>query len=160
MKSVSGWLSVLLLGMYWLFRIAVTISSQYGDGLGGFIVFDKTVEIALLFVSLVCFALILRRIIWGAVIYILMYGMYFGNYLVSTFIPAITNGNDMDMIVLQNSFIAIIGIALGIFALLTNLFEKTKTKHFSGDKTDWFMNNSKYDRNYDERADKNEYKTL
>ena len=162
MKSLSSWLSIMFLGLFWVFRIAVTLAAQYGSDLGGFIVFNNTVEILLLFLSLLCFVLIARRIIWGAAIYVIGYGWYFGQYIFTSFIPALVNGNGepIDMVVLQNSAVAIIGLILGIFVLLNIAYEKTKLKHFSDNKTDWYFNNDKYERKMDERADKNQYRTL
>ena len=65
MKNVTSWLLVFFMGMFWMFRIAVTLSAQFGDDFGGFIVFDNTYEIVLLFLTLLCFMLIMKRVILG-----------------------------------------------------------------------------------------------
>ena len=161
MKSLSSWLITMFLAMFWVFRIAVTLSAQYGSDFGGFIVFNNTFEIVLLFVSLLCFVLIVKRQIWGAVIYLIGYGLYFGNYLINSFIPMLMNSQgNMDMAIIQNSFVAILGLILGLVALINIAYERTKLKHFSDNKTDWYFDNDKYDRKMDERADKNQYRTL
>ena len=160
MKSLASWLTIMFLGMFWLLRVIITLATQFGSDFGGFIVFNNTVEILLLFLSLLCFVLIAKRIIWGAIIYVVSYGWYFGAYLISNFFPALISGEQIDLIVLQNSVVAILGIILGLVALLNIAYEKTKLKHFSDNKTDWYFDNEKYDRKMDDRADKNQYRTL
>ena len=63
MKSLTSWLLTFFLAIFWAFRVIVTISIQNGaaNDFGGFIVFNETFEIAMLFVSLLCFILIIRR---------------------------------------------------------------------------------------------------
>lgn len=160
MKSLLSWLSIMFLAMFWMFRIAVTLSAQYGSDFGGFIVFNNTVEILLLFLSLLCFVLIAKRIIWGAIIYLVGYGWYFGEYLYNNLFPMLVKGEAIDSAVLQNSFVAILGLILGLVTLINMAYERTKLRHFSDNKTDWYFNTDKYDRKLDERADKNQYRTL
>ena len=160
MKSLTSWLLIMFMGMFWAFRVAVTLAAQYGVDLGGIIVFNNTLEIVLLFVSILCFILIAKRIFWGSVIYLAGYIVYFGTYLINNFIPVITSGEQIDPVVLLNSFFAIIPIVLGLMSLLNIAFERTKSKHFSDNKTDWYFDNEKYDRKLDERADKKQYRTL
>ena len=162
MKSLTSWLVIMFLALFWIFRIILTLSAQFGSDFAGFVVFNNTIEIILLFLSLLCFALIAKRVVWGAVIYLVAYGWYFGTYLVNNFIPAITNANGepMDIGIMQNSFVAILGLVLGLIALLNITYEKSKAKHFSDNKTDWYFDNDKYERKMDDRADKNQYRTL
>ena len=160
MKSLGSWLSIFFLGMFWVFRIIVTLANQYGNDFGGFIVLDSTVEILLLFLSLICFILIAKRMIIGPILYLIGYGWYFGSYLINNFLPILTGKNPMDTIILENAFAAILSLILGLVALLIIAFEKVKLRHFSDDKTDWYFDNDKYDRKLDERADKNQYRTL
>ena len=160
MKSLTSWLTIMFMGLFWIFRIIVTLSAQMGGDLGGFIVINNPVEILMLFLSLLCFVLIAKRIIWGAIVYVIGYGWYFGSYLVGNFFPALFSGEKIDMVVLQNSVVGILGIVLGLVAILNIAYERTKTKHFSDNKTDWYFDNDKYDRKMDERADKNQYRTL
>lgn len=160
MKNVSSWLLVFFIGIFWMFRIAVTLSSQSGGDFGGFIVFDNTLEIALLFFTLLCLILILKRVIWGGVLYLVANCLYFGGYIVQNLFPALTSESGVDMIVLQNSMVGILGIAIAVCAIIDIAVQKIHTKHFSDNKTDWYFNNDKYDREMDERADKNQYRTL
>ena len=50
MKSFSSWLLVMFMGMFWLFRVVVAFQAQYDQNFGGFIAFNPTVEVILLFV--------------------------------------------------------------------------------------------------------------
>ncbi len=162
MKSLVSWLMIMFMGMFWLFRVIVTLSVQFSaeGNFAGFIVINETAEILLLFLSLLCFVLFAPRIIWGPIIYTIAYGWYFGSYLISNFIPALSSGESIDPVILENSFIAILGIILGLIAILNIAYERTKAKHFTDNKTDWYFDNEKYDRELDERADKNQYRTL
>ena len=162
MKSLTSWLTTMFLAMFWIFRVILTISVQNGaaNDFGGFIVFNDTFEIVMLFVSILSFVLIIRRMVIGGIIYLVGYGWYFGSYLISTAIPSLTSGEAIDMGVAQNAFIAVLGILLGIVATLNIVLEKSKSKHDSNDKTNWFFDNKDYDRKMDDRADKNQYRTL
>lgn len=160
MISVTSWLLAFFTAIFWLFRIVVTIANQYGNDFGGFIVFNTTIEIAVIFITLACFLLILRRNIWGAIVYLASYCIYFGSYIFSSFIPAFISGESLDMIIIQNSIIALLGIILALCTVIDIVVQKTKAKHFTDNKTDWYFNNEKYDRKMDERADKNQYRTL
>ena len=160
MKNVASWLLLFFMGMFWMFRIAVTLSSQFGGDFGGFIVFDNTLEIALLFFTLVCFILIIKRVIWGAILYLVANCLYFGGYIIQNLFPALGREGGIDMIVLQNSVVGALGIVLALCIVIDIAVQKINTKHFSDNKTDWYFNNDKYDRKMDERADKNQYRTL
>ena len=160
MKSIVSWLLVFFMAIFWVFRIIVTLSAQYGSDVGGFQVFDNTTEIILLFVTLLCSVLIVKRVIWGGLIYLGGYGWYFGKYLIQNFIPGLTSAEGVDPIVMQNSFIAILGLILGLSIVIDIAVSRVKLKHFTDNKTDWYFDTDKYDRKMDERADKNQYRTL
>ena len=53
-----------------------------------------------------------------------------------------------------------IGIAVALFAFLNILVDKNRKAHPTDKKTDWFYKNEQYDRKLDDRADKNNYRTL
>ena len=160
MKSVVSWLLVFFMAMFWVFRVIVALSAQFGGDFGGFTVLDNTAEIVLLFVSLVCFLLIVKRVIWGGLIYLAGYGWYFGSYIISNVIPPLTAGEPIDPSVLENAFAGMLALIIGLSIVIDIAVQRTKLKHFSDNKTDWYFNTDKYDRKLDERADKNQYRTL
>lgn len=104
MKSISSWLLVMFMGMFWLFRVIVAFQAQYGQTFGGFIVFNSTVEVALLFVTILCMILVLRRNWLGGIIYLVSYGYYFGGYIFSN----ITSEEGMSTAVMQNVLVSAI----------------------------------------------------
>ena len=148
------------MGIFWVFRIIVALAVQHGGDFGGFISFDNTFEIILLFVTLVCFLLVVKRKIIGGIIYLAGYAWYFGGYIFKNLIPILVEGQEMDIVVLQNSIVGMIGIIIALVVVIDIAFERTKTKHFTDNKTDWYFGTDKYDREMDERADKNQYRTL
>ena len=160
MRSLLSWLLAFFMVMFWIFRIIVTISAQYGNTFGGFIVFNNTVEIIMLFVTLLAFVLYIRRNVLGGLIYLFGYGYYFGSYIIANAVPALIEGEALEMEVMQNTIIAMLGIILGVILVLDILVEKARRKHYSDQKTDWFFDNKDYDRKLDDRADKNQYRTL
>jgi hypothetical protein len=59
-----------------------------------------------------------------------------------------------------NLLFAFVGVILPIFILFDLAFDANRKAHPRDKKTDWYYTNKKYDRNMDERADKNNYRTL
>ena len=158
MKSLSSWLLVMFMAMFWLFRIVVAFQAQYENDFGGFIAFNMTVEVILLFVVIVCMALVLRRNIIGGIIYLISYGYYFGGYILTNGIPAISSGGTLGMSVMQNTMVAAVGVILALFVFLDLMIARVRRKDPKDKKTDWYFQNDKYDRKYDERAEKNQYR--
>ena len=60
----------------------------------------------------------------------------------------------------MTTFFELIGLGLAIAALFDVLLDKNRKAHPTDKKTDWFYKNKDYDRKLDERADKNNYRTL
>ena len=158
MKSLSSWLLVMFMGMFWIFRIIVAFQGQYQKDFGGFIAFNMTIEVILLFVTIACMALVLRRNIIGGIIYLVAYGYYFGGFIVINAIPALFAGETLSMSVIQNTLVAVVGLLIALFVFGDLLISRIRRKDPKDKKTDWYFQNEKYDRQYDERADKNEYR--
>lgn len=162
MKNFSTWMLVMFMAMFWIFRILVAITYELGIDFGGIKPINETMEIILLFVVLVCMLFIFKRKIIGALIYLLAYGMYFGTNLITGITAlldttAIEAGN---MELYLNLFIALIGMAIPVAILFDLLLDKNRKANPKDKKTDWFYKNEQFDRKVDERADKNNYRTL
>ena len=56
--------------------------------------------------------------------------------------------------------LSIIGIIIPLAVLIDLLLDRGRKEHPVDKKTDWFYKNEKFDRELDERADKNNYRTL
>ncbi|MCI8412268.1 MAG: hypothetical protein HFJ40_07605 [Clostridia bacterium] len=161
MKKFSTWLLVMFMVMFWVFRIIVTLTSELNIDFGGIVPLNKEMEIALLFAFLICVILVVKRNIIGGLLYLLLYGMYFGVYLFNNINSIITADETMQSVsVYMNTFISLIGMIIPIAVLLDLLADKGRKSNPKDKKTDWFYNNENYDRKMDERADKNNYRTL
>ena len=55
---------------------------------------------------------------------------------------------------------SMLGIILPLAVLIDLLLDKNRKNNPKDKKTDWYYGNEKYDRKMDERADKNNYRTL
>ena len=159
MKNLSTWLLVMFMGMFWLFRIVIAFTYELGIDLGGIIPLNMNLEIALLFVVLLCMVLVVKRNILGGLIYLLSYGMYFGVDLYNN-VMLILEGQELFIMQYLNTFISFIGMIIPVAVLFDLLADKSRKAHPVDKKTDWFYKNENYDRKLDERADKNNYRTL
>ena len=160
MRNFSTWLVVMFMAMFWVFRVIVALMAQLGKDFGGFIAFNLNIEIAVLFITLICFLLVVKRKMLGPIIYVLTYGYYFGSYLLTSVFPILTSGEEMGISLMQNGLVALIGIVLAVFSFFDLLVDKQSRKDPKDKKTDWYYKDDKYDRKLDERADKNQYRTL
>ena len=158
MKNLSSWLIVMFILMFWMFRILVAINGTMGMD---FFVkpIDNNIEVILLFVVLLCVPFIFKRKLIGAIIYLISYGWYFGRGLIQN-IMQIIKGETLGMDTYMSMFIALIAITLPIVAIFDILVDINRMKNPVNKQTDWFYKNEEYDRKLDERADKNNYRTL
>ena len=158
MKNLSSWLVVSFMLAFWLFRVIVAVADKMGTV---FITkpLDVTTEIVLLFVVLACVPFIFKRKIFGAIVYLGGYGYYFGRFIYENVLKLMAN-ETLSLTVYTDLFFALIGISLPLFALFDILLDRNRMKNPVDKKTDWFYKNEAYDRKLDERADKNNYKTL
>ena len=161
MANFSTWLIAMFMVMFWGFRVVVTLMAQMGKDLGGMEPLNIQMEIILAFVVLVCLVLIVKRKMIGGLIYLLAYGMYFGvnifNYTMNIIEQQTQN---LGASIHISAFVSLLGIILPIAVLLDLLVDKGRKANPKDKKTDWFYKNEQYDRKLDERADKNNYRTL
>ena len=157
MMSLVGYLVVMFMGLFWIFRLVVAFTFSMGIDIG-IIPLNINIEIILLFTTLVCMLLVGKRKIIGSILYLISYGLYFGVDVYNG-VTIILN-NAAGMMDYTSLFISFIGIVLPLFVLFEMLFDKNRREHPVDKKTDWYYKNKDYDRKYDERADRNNYKTL
>lgn len=163
MKNFSTWMLVMFMVMFWIFRIIVAVTYELGIDFGGIEPFNQTMEIILLFVVLICMLFIIKRKIIGALIYLLSYGMYFGTNLFTGIITLTTSTTEINIANLGlyiNTFLSLIGIAIPVAVLFDLLLDRNRKANPKDKKTDWFYKNEQFDRKMDERADKNNYRTM
>lgn len=159
MKNLSTYLLVMFMIMFWGFRVVLTLMSQMGEGLMGIVPINTNFEIIVLFASLICFILVVKRKIIGAALYLALYGVYFGGDLTNQ-ISKIANGAVLSVTEMGSAFFSLIGIIIPLAVLIDLLLDKNRKAHPVDKKTDWFYKNEQFDREIDERADKNNYRTL
>lgn len=162
MKNLSTWLLVFFMIMFWAFRVAVAVSAQLLIDFGGITPLNLNLEIVLLFAVLVCIVLIIKRKMIGALLYLIFHGMYFGLDIANTVTRMLESEAEIGMAGADylNTFISFIGIILPIAVLFDMIVDKSRKLNPKDKKTDWFYTNEEYDRNLDERADKNNYRTM
>lgn len=161
MKKFSTWMIIIFIIMFWLFRVLIALSWELNWDMGALRPLNIQIEIILLFVVLACLVFIVKRKMIGALIYLLAYGLYFGADIVaniSVLLNAVETGVDINLYI--NLIMSSIGIILPIATLLDLLMDKARKTNPKDKKTDWFYNNEKFDRELDERADKNNYRTF
>lgn len=154
MKTLANWLLVIFMFMYWVFRLVVT----YMEATGRTFVttpINTNVEIALLFITVICMALVLKRKSIGGIIYVVCYIGYFGVDLFNQLKPMLTN-HSFDMDAGMGMFFSAIGVILALAVMIDLLSDHLK--HPEDKKTEWFYENKQFDRKMDDRADKNNYK--
>ena len=155
MTSLFSFLITFLSILFWFLRAICTLMYQLSQDF-----FCKplnvTWEIIILFATLPCLLLTIKRNIVGAAIYFGIYVTYFGTALYE----AIINMQDVGINLVNSSDITVLvmGIVIPTLTFLDILFNKSR-KGKGGDKnTDWFFTNKDYDREFDERSDRNQYR--
>ena len=160
MKNFSTWMLVIFMTMFWIFRIIVAVMGQLEISFP-FTALNTNIEIMLLFTTLLCIVLVVKRNVIGGLIYLTSYGLYFGIDLANN-IQVLFNAiqGNVDISTVPNILASFIAMILAIAVILDIVMDKSRKLNPKDKKTDWFYNNSQYDRKLDERADKNQYRTL
>ena len=140
---------LLLGGAFWVFRITATLYATTGTE---FLIVPQnfTIEVVLLFITLACLVLLIKRSMIGAVIYLVSYLLYFG----ADFYKAITTQSG-DALTLTIAVVAIIIPFLAFMDIALNTNKKSLRRH---KKTSWFFDNEEIQREKDDRDDTNQYK--
>ena len=162
MKNFSTWMLVLFMIMFWVFRVIVVLMDELNLDFGGIEPLNASLEIILCFVVLVCIILVVKRKMIGGLLYLLSYGMYFGVNVYDSIngIINVTTESASNLINYTNIFISIVAMILAVAVVLDLLADKSRKLNPKDKKTDWFYKNKDFDRKLDDRADKNNYRTL
>lgn len=146
MKSVLSYFVVIIAIFYWIFRVAVCLMASMGRD---FVCepYNNTLEIIILFLTIPGILLVMKRNVIGATLYFGMYAAYFGTILYENF-------NSMDSITM---LLTALGVIIP-FVAFCDVLIGSKGGYSQDKKTDWYYENKKYDREFDERADRNQYK--
>ena len=155
MISIFSYLITMLAGIFWLFRVVITITYSIGVNFP-VVPIDLNMEVILLFVTIICMIFIIKRNIFGAITYFVGYGLYFGNDLYNGIVNII-NGQVSTSSYLS-VFISFLGVLIPFLIVIDIFFNKDRTVNIRDKKTDWYYNNKDYDRKHDDRDDNNQYK--
>ena len=155
MFSLFSYLLTFFAILFWIFRVIVTLLYQLDIDFFA-TPLNVNMEIALLFASLPCLILVVKRNIVGAAAYLAIYGAYFGTALYEVILSANEVGinveNASDMIFL------VIGIVVPLLTFLDILINRNRNLGKGNKKEEWFYGNEEYDRKFDERSDRNQYR--
>lgn len=155
MTSLFSYLLTFMGVIFWGFRAVATLLYQLETDF-----FAKplnvTYEIIVLFATLPCLILVIKRNIVGAAAYLGLYVAYFGNVLYTNLMGAQLSGftiaSSTDMM------LTVVGVLIPLLTFFDILFNKHRTLGKGTKKGDWFYTNEAFDREFDERADRNQYK--
>ena len=159
MKKFSTYLLVMFMVLFWILRLIITISAQLGKDFMGVVPIDPTFEVILLFAFLLCAILVVKRKLLGALLYLTLHAIYFGGDVTEK-MGILSRGDTFTMSDAGGLMFSIIGIILPLAVLIDLLLDRGRKEHPVDKKTDWFYTNKEYDRQLDDRADKNNYRTL
>lgn len=137
--------------MFWLFRVYVALMVSSGSEIQ-FTTPGLELEITVIFITLISIFMIFKRNLIFASIYL---GTYFAFF---TYGIALMNGNISTNKQSLNAMVMIAGIIIALLNFLDVMFNKNRKGSTKDNKTDWFYATDKYEREYDERADRNQYK--
>ncbi len=159
--SFSTILLVIFMVMFWLFRAVVALCTQFSIDLNGIVSYNLNFEIIISFITIVCIVLFAKRKLIGTLVYLLIYGSYYGEHLFTSIVSIVQTNAPLTIDVSMNLICDFIAVLLALFAVFDVAFEKTKKSSPKNKKTDWYFQNEKYDEELskrDDREDKNQYK--
>ena len=157
MKNFSSWLIAMFAFMFWGVRLVGTVLYSIGTEFM-FEPSNMAMEVALLFITFICICFIIKRKLLASIIYLAGHFIYYGPTFL-THIMSIMDGT-LDINSYMGVFFEFIGLLIPIAAVFDVLLDKNRKAHPTDKKTDWFYKNEEYDRKLDDRADKNNYRTL
>ena len=159
MKKFSTYLLVMFMIIFWILRIIITISAQLGNSFMGVTPMNETMEILILFATVICIGLVIKRNLIGSLLYIVVHAVYYGADVTNK-LSILANNEQLTLSQNTELMFSIIGIILPLIVLIDLLLDKNRKLNPSDKKTDWFYQNEQFDRKLDDRADKNNYRTM
>lgn len=153
MKKFSTYLLVVFMMLFWILRIIITLASQLGKSFMGVVPMNETFEIAILFLTLLCVVLIVKRKMIGSLLYLTIHAIYFGGDVTNK-LNILARNETLTLTQSTEFMYSLIGIILPLAVLLDLLLDKNRKMNPKDEKTDWFYKNEQFDRKLDDRADK------
>lgn len=157
MKNLSSWLIAIFAFAFWLYRVVATALYSMGTELV-LPPMDMVMEILLLFITFICICFIIKRKLLSAIIYLISHIFYYGIYMYQNVETMINNSGTLNLY--MGLLVCLVALVIPAAALFDVLVDKSRKVNPVDKQTDWFYKNKEYDRKLDERADKNQYRTL
>ena len=161
MTNFSTWMLAIFMVMFWLFRAIVALCTQFSIEFMGIVAYNFNWEVIILFGTLLSILLVVKRKMLGSLLYLTLYGVYFGEHFITNIITLVQGQGTIDISFSMNLFVDIVAILLAFFVLLDMLVDKGRKANPIDRKTDWYFKDENYDeelKKRDQREDKNEYK--
>ena len=156
-KTMAHYLIIMFMVMLLIFRFIVLFTTVLGIDFP-VVSNNENLEIAMLLITLVCIVLFTKTKLTGAIVYLVSSFIYYGAEFVKL-LPTVMNGvTSTDMAV--QILVLMIELVIPIFALFILIYDKKQEINPVDKKTDFFYKGDQYDRKYDDRADKNNYRTM
>ncbi|MCI8640497.1 MAG: hypothetical protein HFJ59_01280 [Clostridia bacterium] len=159
MKKLSTYLLVMFMIVFWIIRIIITISSELGKDFMGMVPMNEIFEIIILFATLLCVVLVVKRKLVGSLLYLTLHAIYFGGDITAK-LGLIARNETLTLADSTNMMFSMLGIIIALAVLIDLLLDKNRKANPKDKKTDWFYKNEQFDRELDDRADKNNYRTM
>lgn len=156
-RTMSHYLIIMFMVMLLIFRFVVLFTTVLGIDFPIKATNEKF-EIASIFITLVCIILFTKTKLLGGIIYLALSLVYYGPEFIKILPTALEGAVSMDNVI--QIFVLMVEMLVPIFAFFILLYDKKQEKKPVNKKTDFFYQNEAYDRKYDERADKNNYRTM
>ena len=150
-----GYFITTLAAIFWVFRVIVALMYT-AEAEFPIVPINMTFEIIMLFVTFVGIILVAKRKMIGAVVYLIAQCAYFGVDAYKS-IETIIEGQPQTANYIT-LFISIIAVIIPVLAIMNIGLSSGKKSSMRNRKTDWFYGTTDYDRKFDDRADKNQYK--
>ena len=155
MTTLFSYLLTFFAILFWIFRVIVTLLYQLDMSFFAQPLNVNT-EIIVLFLTIPCIIFVIKRNIIGAALYVALYASYFGTALYNSIVSMqATSTNFMNS---SDLLLLVIGVLIPILTFLDIFLNKSRANFEADKKTDWFYKNEAFDRKFDERADRNQYK--
>lgn len=157
MRTMSHYLIIMLSVILFVFRLIVVFTTTMGIEFG-IQSYNVNFEIILLFIMIPCIILMSKSKLIGAIVNLLASIAYFGPYVLNQIMNI--SANNITQETALEIIVSLICIIIPIFAFFIVAMAKKQELKPVDKKTDFFYKNENYDRKYDDRADKNNYRTL
>lgn len=156
-RTMAHYLIIMLMVMLLIFRFIVLSTTVLGIDFPVTIE-NETIEIAIIFITLICIILFTKTKLIGGILYLLTSFIYYGIEFIKL-LPAINSGV-ISMNTAIQAVVLMIELVIPIFAFFILIYDKKQEINPTDKKTDFFYKGAQYDRKYDDRADKNNYRTM